>query len=188
MFLLFLLFLLTGCSTTISSANNSFYNLLSSDIITVNISVNYRIKPYKEKEEKWYYVSYKGEKPGDCDDYAVTKLIELLKLGFERQHLRLATVLTEKNEHHLVLLVQSSNLWFILDNRFDTIVQVDNSNYKFLLIENPEKGEWFYAGKYFYPALSGLTAIYPAPSGFKEWCNDNKNDISCVNYFINYGI
>lgn len=179
--------LTSGCNLTIPAPNNSFYNFVSSDIININYAVNLRIKPYKEEKEEWYYIDLNENRPGDCDDYVITKLIELEKIGIERQNLRLASALTEGNEHHLVLLIQSNGLWYILDNRIDTIVHVDNSKYQFLLIENPEKGEWFYAGKYLYPALSGYTNSYSPPNGFINWCKNNKDDVSCMNYFKNYG-
>ena len=53
---------------------------------------------------------------GDCTDYAVTKRHELLARGWSSHSLLLTEVVVASGEHHLVLVVRTSEGDFVLDN------------------------------------------------------------------------
>lgn len=55
-------------------------------------------------------------KSGECHDYAVTKRHELMALGWPSSSLLLSEVVVPSGEHHLVLLVRTSEGDFVADN------------------------------------------------------------------------
>ena len=52
----------------------------------------------------------------DCNDYAVTKRHKLLALGWPSSSLLLAKVVVPSGEHHLILVVRTSEEDLVLDN------------------------------------------------------------------------
>lgn len=65
---------------------------------------------------------------GDCEDYAIAKLQRLLLRGWPVQALHLACCWTETKEYHAVLVVDTPQGAFILDNRLEIPVLVDKLN------------------------------------------------------------
>lgn len=57
------------------------------------------------------------ENGSDCDSYAVAKLRRLVAAGIPVESLRLACVYVETGEYHAVLIVETSEGSFMLDNR-----------------------------------------------------------------------
>lgn len=82
----------------------------------VNAEVNRSIVPQPNTNglaaEKWLI----APKSGECHDYAVTKRHELIALGWAERDLLLAEVIVPSGEHHLVLLVRTSDGDFVADN------------------------------------------------------------------------
>lgn len=74
---------------------------------------------------------------GDCEDFALTKRAALIALGVPSQALRLATVLTEAHEHHVVLLVETDAGTLALDNRHDDVVAYQELPYRWLSVQDP---------------------------------------------------
>lgn len=81
----------------------------------VNLSVTYKtdLEQYS-KLEHWEVAG----KFGDCEDYALLKRERLIAIGFEKSKLHLACCWTELNEYHCVLIVETNNGVFVLDNRY----------------------------------------------------------------------
>ena len=92
----------------------------------VNNSVNHSIIYREEKINKWsIYPIY-----GDCEDYALTKMFELIKAGYSRAALRLTiVVIKETGEKHMVLNVETDQGTYVLDNRSDKVLRWDKINY-----------------------------------------------------------
>jgi predicted transglutaminase-like cysteine proteinase len=102
-----------------------------SDLQAINFNVNNMIqyKPDMEtygRSEEWAI----AETVGDCEDYALRKLHELLALGWPLEKLRLATCWVENNlGYHAVLVVtdvENDDGYignYVLDNRFMNIYQ-----------------------------------------------------------------
>ena len=58
------------------------------------------------------------ERRGDCEDYAMTKYESLLRLGFQKEQMRMLIVLDkESNTGHAVLAVDMPDGTYILDNQ-----------------------------------------------------------------------
>lgn len=61
---------------------------------------------------------------GDCEDFAIAKLNQLVARGWSVAALRLATVWTERNDYHAVLVVRTGSGDVVLDNRHPRPVPV----------------------------------------------------------------
>jgi len=83
----------------------------------VNTSVTYKtdLEQYG-KPEHWVEATTFGA----CEDYALLKRQVLLKSGFERKDLHLACCWDETGGYHCVLLCNTDNGWFVLDNRHNS--------------------------------------------------------------------
>jgi predicted transglutaminase-like cysteine proteinase len=57
-----------------------------------------------------------GPHAGDCTDYAITKRHQLLMLGWPSRVLLLAEVALPSGEHHLILVVWTTQMDLVLDN------------------------------------------------------------------------
>lgn len=77
---------------------------------------------------------------GDCEDYAISKLMRLIVAGIPRHDLRLATVLLPDGEPHLVLVAQTVRGSVVLDNRTDDIKPWRETPYRWLAMEVPIRG------------------------------------------------
>ena len=109
--------------------------------------------PYKsEPFEDWSELD--PVEGGDCDSYAVSKLVELVSLGWPIGDLRLATCMTERAtvENHAVLVVAFEGQEYVLDNRQNglcSISDLDAVGYTPVRIqrEGGSKGwkEWLWA-------------------------------------------
>jgi predicted transglutaminase-like cysteine proteinase len=88
------------------------------ELLKVNEVVNSTITSVDHPEgrrqpEQWRV----GPARGDCNDYAVTKQHELLQKGWPTASVLLAEViLTKTGEHHLIVVVRTSEGDFVLDN------------------------------------------------------------------------
>ena len=86
------------------------------ELTKVNRAVNRAIRPQENingvMAEEWLV----SPREGDCNDYAVTKRHELLTRGWPSRSLLLAEVVVPSGEHHLVLVVRTSEGDLALDN------------------------------------------------------------------------
>ena len=69
---------------------------------------------------------------GDCEDYALLKRHELLKLGWPSSALLMTVVSDERGEGHAVLTVRTTAGDFILDNKVDEVRIWNEAPYRFL--------------------------------------------------------
>jgi len=84
---------------------------------------------------------------GDCEDYALTKRARLIAAGVPSGNLYFAVVLTERDEFHTVLFVDTTDGTRVLDNRLDGVVSWqelrDRGGYRLLMAELPGSGgQW----------------------------------------------
>ena len=70
---------------------------------------------------------------GDCEDYALLKRHELIRLGWPSSALLMTIVKDEKGEGHAVLTARTAAGDFILDNKVDEIRLWTKTPYRFLL-------------------------------------------------------
>ncbi|MBI1203488.1 MAG: hypothetical protein GC182_13355 [Rhodopseudomonas sp.] len=110
---------------------------LYQELVRVNHEVNRAIIPTNMNEpvaqEKWLI----GPKFGDCNDYAVTKRHKLIARGWPARALLLAEVVTGWGEHHLVLVVRTSQGDLVADNLDKSIRSWTSPRYRWVRIESP---------------------------------------------------
>lgn len=95
----------------------------------INRAINFAIRPMSDLAQ--WGVPDRWSSPletfttgrGDCEDYAIAKYVALMRAGTAAEDLRLVIVhdLTV-GENHAVVAVRSDGNWFVLDNRWLTLV------------------------------------------------------------------
>jgi predicted transglutaminase-like cysteine proteinase len=108
-----------------------------SQLVTVNREINRQITPQRNEggvlTEEWLV----SPKYGDCNDYAVTKRHELLARGWPSRTLLLSEVVTSWGEHHLVLVVRTSEGDVVLDNLNANVYPVSRARYEWVRAQSP---------------------------------------------------
>jgi predicted transglutaminase-like cysteine proteinase len=101
----------------------------------INRRVNRSITP--EGDLKHYgvadYWTLPTDGKGDCEDYALLKRHELIKLGWPSSALLMTIVSDEKGEGHAVLTARTAAGDFILDNKAEEVRPWNKTPYRFLL-------------------------------------------------------
>lgn len=101
------------------------------DLQQVNQSLNHRITYESDdqlygKSERWENAREFGLQ-GDCEDFALAKLEELLRRGWPIESLRLCFCWVDKegdDSGHAVLIAEHDSRLWCLDNRFNRIREV----------------------------------------------------------------
>lgn len=113
------------------------------DLKAVNKAVNTAIIPERNTEglagEKWLI----NPASGDCNDYAVSKRSELLARGWPTRALLLSEVVTTWGEHHLVLVVRTSDGDLVLDNMTPQIRPWARAPYQWVRIQTPKNPNYW---------------------------------------------
>jgi len=105
----------------------------------VNASVTYKtdLQQYG-KSEFWV----EANTLGDCEDYALLKRAYLLEQGWDADKIHLACCWTEAGEYHCVLLVDTDNGWYALDNRHSAPMPPSSLGYTWDKALR-EDGKWY---------------------------------------------
>lgn len=91
--------------------------ILWRELREVQFTVDQRLEPSAAAEVAWHY-SVDGK--ATCVQYAMEKRRELIALGLPSGALQLATAITNRGEGHLVLVVDTTQGDWVLDNlRYD---------------------------------------------------------------------
>lgn len=108
------------------------------DLRAVNRQVNSSIRPQPNPDgiagEKWLLHPVAG----DCNDYAVTKRHHLITKGWPARAVLLSEVVTGWGEHHLVVVVRTSEGDLVLDNLTDSILPWSKLAYRWVRIQTPK--------------------------------------------------
>lgn len=100
----------------------------------VNRSVNHAITP--EDDEKHYgraeFWNIPTDGFGNCKDYALTKRRDLINAGLSERALRIAIVITPRNNRHAVLTVVTDRGDLVLDNLTDEIRPWTEAGYQWI--------------------------------------------------------
>lgn len=113
--------------------------------IQVNTQINRTTREISDisqygKEEVWALPTRRG---GDCEDFALLKKRELMKLGVASEHLLIATVLDRNRVSHAVLVIRTERGDFILDNLTSKVMTWEQTGYTFLRMQDPtDPGKW----------------------------------------------
>lgn len=106
----------------------------------VNVRVNRRIRPLSDPDQ--FGVSERWTLPasgaGDCEDYALLKLKELIDAGVPPNRLFMAQVLPRTWSQHVVLIVRTAAGDYVLDNLRQDIRLWHETDYAFLKMQNRE--------------------------------------------------
>jgi predicted transglutaminase-like cysteine proteinase len=107
------------------------------ELVHVNAAVNRAIAPQPNTQglaaEKWLI----SPRSGECHDYAVTKRHQLLALGWPERDLLLAEVATSWGEHHLVLVIRTSDGDFVADSLSPNIRSWSKAPYQWVRVQSP---------------------------------------------------
>ncbi len=103
----------------------------------INAAVNRAIVPQPNTKGLAGEVWLIAPRAGECHDYAVTKRHELLALGWPEQDLLLSEVVTTWGEHHLVLVIRTSDGDFVADNLNPNIRIWSQTPYQWVRIQSP---------------------------------------------------
>ena len=118
-------------------------------IMAVNDYVNQ--KTYKLDRENYgmndYWATpmeflYKG---GDCEDYAITKLLSLLQLGFAPDSMMVVLMDTKLKTPHAALALYTNDDILILDNQTQDVVSHQRLSHYVPIYSINEKGWWIHA-------------------------------------------
>lgn len=106
---------------------------------SVNSRINSRVREVTDKsqyrrEEYWALPTRRG---GDCEDFALLKKRELIRLGLPPERLLIATVLDRKRNAHAVLIVRTAQGDYVLDNLTSRILHWKRTGYSFIRMQNP---------------------------------------------------
>jgi predicted transglutaminase-like cysteine proteinase len=111
----------------------------------INRAVNLAIRPVSD--ERQFGVVDRWSSPletvssgqGDCEDYAILKLLALEQAGISRNELRLVIVRDRASRGaHAVAAVRLDGRWVLLDNRILTLVDLAQTHYRVLAQLEPE--------------------------------------------------
>lgn len=105
----------------------------------VNLSVNRSIRPREDGAVDAWTV---GARSGDCEDYALTKRHNLIRAGFPASSLRLAHVKLSTGEDHVVLIANTDQGEFVLDNLTGAIKPLSQTSYRIVSIQAANPLHW----------------------------------------------
>jgi predicted transglutaminase-like cysteine proteinase len=125
-----------ACST---STNNTVTQHQFQEIAQVNRSINRSVRQISDieqygVEEYWALPTSRG---GDCEDIALLKKRELIRIGIPAQRLLIATVLDQNRQGHAVLVYYDDHTYYVLDSLTNRILPWNETGYTFIRMQNP---------------------------------------------------
>ncbi len=106
----------------------------------VNLAVNRKTRPVSDQAQyrRVDYWSLPTRRGGDCEDFALLKKKELIRLGITPERLLIANVLDRKRNGHAVLVVRTDQGDKVLDNLTNRIKTWQDTRYTFLTMQDPK--------------------------------------------------
>jgi predicted transglutaminase-like cysteine proteinase len=118
----------------------------------INRAVNLAIRPASDERQfgvadRWSGpLETIGSGQGDCEDYAILKLLALHQAGVARSDLRLVIVRDRVAQSaHAVAAVRLDGRWLLLDNRSLVLVDLEQTHYRVLAQLEPGADNLRYA-------------------------------------------
>ena len=125
----------------------------------LNFRVNRLIRPREDidqygRQDYWTVPSLQGTGYGDCEDYALQKRYELIRMGIPPEALSMAIVISPQRELHAVLILSAIQGDFVLDNLDYDIKPWQKTKYTWVSRQSPRNQmQWvslnYINGKYF---------------------------------------
>lgn len=120
----------------------SYSPQLASVMRVINSRVNHAIRFQDDVRDQWAL----NPKAGDCEDYAITKRSELIKLGISPGALRIAFTFTRRGAPHAILVVRTDRGDFVLDNLSSSVRSLKATGYPILSMSGANPRSWSAAG------------------------------------------
>lgn len=111
----------------------------------VNRSVNSAIRFREDRSEKWNAVPLTKGASGDCEDYAITKRMQLLALGFPANKLYYSVAYVPRAGLHTVLIANVDGTDLVLDSRTPWIERWSDTPYVWLLKQSASDPSIWYS-------------------------------------------
>lgn len=122
------------------------------EALSIAVSVNRRVNSgfrqisdstqYRQ-EDRWALLTNRG---GDCEDFALQKMLELIERGVPPEALMIATVHSRSVGAHAVLVLRTERGDFVLDNLNRRVLHWSETTYAFLRVQDPaSRGRWLSA-------------------------------------------
>jgi predicted transglutaminase-like cysteine proteinase len=112
---------------------------------SINRAVNLTIRPVSDerqfgRDDHWSApLETMASGQGDCEDYAILKLLALQQAGIDRNDLRLIIVKASGSQNaHAVAAARLDGRWLMLDNHILTLVDIEQTPYRVLAHLVPE--------------------------------------------------
>jgi predicted transglutaminase-like cysteine proteinase len=102
---------------------------------SVNITVNHAIQPGGTDRQRYgraVFWNIPTDGIGDCEEVSLTKRKQLIQAGLSERALRLAIVITRRDNRHMVLTVVTDRGDLILDNLSDVLTAWSDTDYRWL--------------------------------------------------------
>ncbi|MBW4329909.1 transglutaminase-like cysteine peptidase [Stakelama sp. CBK3Z-3] len=99
----------------------------------VNRSVNRNMRWRADRTENWTGAEIAKGASGDCEDFAITKRLQLLGAGFPAERLSYAVAYVPRTGLHTVLIANVDGVDLVLDNRTPWIERWSDTHYVWLL-------------------------------------------------------
>ena len=113
---------------------------LWTELRSVQRAVNRQFRPTKAREVAWHYAQ---DERGTCVQYALEKRRRLLQNGWPAQALQLATVVVPGDIGHLVLVVDTAEGDWVMDNLRSDVVRWTDLPYRWVARQNgASMAEW----------------------------------------------
>lgn len=108
-------------------------------LVDVNDSINWKISPASDKDifgtpDVWTM----PRRYGDCEDYAIAKKWELLRLGFKPEQLLYAVVEGKLSPYHAVLVVRTEWGTYVLDNMEKDVLPWRETGYTWVIRQSTQ--------------------------------------------------
>lgn len=126
---------LDQCVTSANAAPTVHLDLATQGVLdSVNRAVNNTITPEDDQEHygRAEYWNIPTDGYGNCKDYALTKRKELIDAGMPERALRVAIVVTPRENRHAVLTVATDRGDLVLDNLSNTLKPWSDVDYTWL--------------------------------------------------------
>ena len=105
----------------------------------VNAAVNATIRPVADRGADHWELNAAA---GDCEEYVLMKRELLARLGWPRAALRI-TVVRDSQGYHAILVAETSQGGFVLDNMVGHLTTVKDSPYQFVVSQSVQTpGAW----------------------------------------------
>ena len=116
-------------------------------LLTVNDTVNAQLKPQTDQApvgmaDDWEIPT--GSAAADCEDFVLAKKLGLLAQGWPGPALRIGVVEPMPGQRHAVLVADTDEGLFVLDNLERKVLRADKTDYRWVAIQvstNPDHWE-----------------------------------------------